>query len=377
VARPPKGAGHVVFQVSIMPISVRLMCLLGVTLASTLAQATDPSEPVAVAGNQVVSRSEMLAALRNQLRQLEIQTYELKRKALDEMINEKLLEMEARTQGVSAEELVRREADSKLSPVTETELMAYYFGQAERLNLPFDEVKEQLEHTLQQIKLQQERQAFVRRLREKYPVTILIRPPTTSIPLDTSRAKGKADAPVTLVEFSDFQCGFCRNASTTVKEIAQKYSSDVRVIFRDFPLRTMHPQAWMAAEASRCAADQGKFWEYHDLLFANQNNLDRIGLLTQASKLNLDQKAFETCLDSRKHNTDVARDVKDGTDAGLTGTPGFFVNGVFLNGALPAAAFEKAVEDELSYIRYRNACRTGDNSCQVAAPPGEKALKNL
>jgi hypothetical protein len=137
----------------------------------------------------------------------------------------------------------------------------------------------------------QARQAYARTLREKAQVLVLLRTPAASFAVDDTRTKGRPEAPITIVEFSDFQCPFCKNASTTVGHLAEKYGEDVRLAFRDVPLRHLYPHAQIAAGASRCAADQGRFWDYHDLLFANQDRLDRNGLLAHAATLNLDNSA--------------------------------------------------------------------------------------
>ncbi len=134
-----------------------------------------------------------------------------------------------------------------------------------------------------------------------------------------------------------------------------KYDGKVRLAYRDFPLQQIHPQAQMAAEASRCAAEQGKFWEYHDLLFANFGKLDKAALLEHARGLPLDEGRFESCLSSGKYKAEMQREGREGTAAGVNGTPAFFVNGVFLNGAQPAAAFEKVIDEELAAAERRGS----------------------
>ena len=127
-----------------------------------------------------------------------------------------------------------------------------------------------------------------------------------------------------------------------------KYEGRVSLAYRDLPLRDIHPQAQMAAEASRCAGEQGKFWEYHDLLFENPNKLNREGLVEQARSLKLDEKQFDSCLSSGKYKAQVEHDRQLGMRAGLTGTPGFFINGNMLSGNLPQDSFEKVIQSELA-----------------------------
>jgi len=133
-----------------------------------------------------------------------------------------------------------------------------------------------------------------------------------------------------------------------LNELLAKYDGKIRLAYRDFPLREIHAQAQSAAEASRCAGEQGKFWEYHDLLFAKPGKFDKPSLLEHARSLKLDEKLFESCLSGGKYKADVEKDAGEGTAAGVNGTPAFFVNGVFLSGAQPAAAFEKVIDDELA-----------------------------
>ena len=156
-----------------------------------------------------------------------------------------------------------------------------------------------------------------------------------------------------IVEFSDFQCPFCRKVQSTLKNLLEKYQGQVSLAYRDFPLRGRHSQAELAAEASRCAAEQGKFWEYHDLLFANGDKLSRAGAAEMAQSLNLDEKQFDACLASDKYTKQIEQDLQDGIRAGVEGTPGIFINGILLSGAQPEAAFEKIIRAQLEAPREK------------------------
>ncbi len=133
-----------------------------------------------------------------------------------------------------------------------------------------------------------------------------------------------------------------------MKNLLAKYEGRVSLTYRDLPLRDIHPQAQLAAEASRCAVEQGKFWEFHDLMFANQNKLDRPGLDELAHDLKLDEKQFDSCLTSGKYQAQIEEDRLLGLRAGVSGTPGFFINGNMLSGNLPQDSFEKIIEAELA-----------------------------
>jgi protein-disulfide isomerase len=149
------------------------------------------------------------------------------------------------------------------------------------------------------------------------------------------------------VEFSDFECPYCGSAHDTVEQVMNSYAGKVRLVYRQFPL-SFHPHAAKAAEASLCAADQGKFWEYHDVLFKNQKKLEPTELKAHASEVGLDGQKFGQCLDSGDKKKAVDADQQAGLAAGVGGTPAFFINGIFLNGAQPIDEFKKVIDAELA-----------------------------
>jgi len=168
---------------------------------------------------------------------------------------------------------------------------------------------------------------------------------------DDDPVRGDSNAKVTIVEFSDFQCPFCAKAYPTVKQTLETYSGKVRLVYRDFPLSSTHPLAQKAAEASECAEEQGKFWEYHDKLFESQAEWAGKGaeqFKKYAQDLGLDAEKFNACLDSDKYREEVLKDLGDGQKLGVTGTPTFFINGKMLVGAQPFEAFKQIIEEELS-----------------------------
>ena len=159
---------------------------------------------------------------------------------------------------------------------------------------------------------------------------------------------GSASAPVTLIEFSDFQCPFCQRVAPTLKQVKEKYGDKLRVVWKDFPLTQIHPQAFKAGEAGHCAADQGKFWEYHDRLFANQQALQPTDLKKYATDLGLDANAFNTCLDSSRYGERVRDGVAEGSRLGVNSTPTIYINGRVLSGAQPFETFVTMIDEELS-----------------------------
>lgn len=166
---------------------------------------------------------------------------------------------------------------------------------------------------------------------------------------DDDAVKGDPDAPVEIVEFSDFQCPYCaRFWSDTLPSIQSEYidTGKVKLIHRDFPL-SFHSEAQKAAEAAECAGEQGKYYEYHDILYGNQDQLSVSYLKQHAADLGLDTEAFNDCLDSGEMEDEVAQDMADGSAAGVTGTPAFFVNGIKVVGAQPFSVFKEVIDSEL------------------------------
>lgn len=167
---------------------------------------------------------------------------------------------------------------------------------------------------------------------------------------DDDPVKGKADAKVTIIEFSDFQCPFCaRFWKDTLPQIQKEYidTGKARLIYRDYPLG-FHPNAKPAAIAAECADEQGKFWQLHDKIFQNQAALSPESLKTWAKDVGLDVKKFDDCFDNQKTAAEVDKDFADGQAAGVQGTPAFFVNGRFISGAQPFSAFKAAIDAELA-----------------------------
>ena len=319
--------------------------------------APDPNftDPVAIVGGQPVSEQELLDALGPQkVMQLRTQEYETKSAALESLIRLKLVQAEAKKRGISAEKLVEQEVESKVAEPTDGEVEAYFLGQ-NREGTRLEDVKEQVRNALKQFKLLRARRAYADSLRASIDVEIMLRPPNVNVSYDPARVRGNPNAPVTIVEFSDFQCPFCKKSESTLQDLLTKYGSRIKIAYLDFPLSEIHPQAQTAAEAARCAGEQSKFWEYHDALYADQSKLGGADLITHAAELNLDVKPFQACLESGKFKSKIAADLEQGTKVGVAGTPGFFVNGVFLSGAQPMAEFEKIIDGQLALLGTRSS----------------------
>lgn len=311
------------------------------------ANTATPKQPVATVAGQPIYDDDLLPTVQGQLLPLRNQEYEIKKRALDNLIEQKLLEKAAKKNSTTTEKLLAQEVDAKVQEPSDAEVEAYYLAQKDRLNRPLDEVKGQLRQSLKQAKIQQARQDYLKSLRKDAAVVVLLTPPKIQVGYDPKRLRGNPKAPVMIVEFSDYQCPYCHQVEPVIKDLLAKYGDKVSLSYRDLPLRQIHPQAQMAAEASRCAEEQGKFWEYHDTLFT-ASKLDHDALLDYARTLKLDDKQFDSCLTSEKYKAEIDQDLREGMQAGINGTPGFFINGVALSGSQPKESFARIIDEELA-----------------------------
>ena len=204
---------------------------------------------------------------------------------------------------------------------------------------------------IKQQKMQGELMAYYEKLKKDQKVEVTL-PPYLPAKKDVEAkgpTKGPSDAPITIVEFSDFECPYCIQAEKTVADFLAAYPGKIRLVYRDYPL-PMHPLAPKAAEASQCAEAQGKYWQMHDALFGAKGKLEVAALKKYAREVGLDGGKFDTCLDSGEKDKVVAEHKKAGDAAGVNSTPAFFVNGRLLLGALPLEEFKAVVDAELTAI---------------------------
>jgi protein-disulfide isomerase len=267
--------------------------------------------------------------------------------AVERLIEEKLLQAEATRQKISMDELLAKEIKQKVQEPTKEEIDSFYEANQQRINKPKEEIAAKISDYLKKQKESEVRQAFIEKLEKEHKVVRSLEPLRFNVDVKGSPSIGPAAAPVVLVLFSDFQCPYCKGMSATLKEVTQKYGEKVRLVFRQFPLTNIHPFAQGAAEASLCAAAQGRFWEMHDLLFQNQKSLSAKDLKSHAEKLGLDTAAFNACVDSKRFAPQVKEDLKAGASAGTDGTPALYVNGRFLNGNRPFEQIAEIIDEEL------------------------------
>ena len=309
------------------------------------AENQEKQAPVATVNGTPISEADLKIGAK--LMQLEQDAYQARLEALEEVISERLLSQEAQKNNTTVEELLNQHVESKLSDPSSAEVEVFYERQKARINRPLEEVRPQLEQFLKEMKRQEVRAAYLTGLREGSEVKILLAAPRSPVESGESPQRGPSDAPITIVEFSDFQCPFCKRAQSTLAEVQEKYPGQVKFVYKDLPLREIHPQAQSAAEAAHCAGDQGKYWEYHGALFAAPQ-VTEASLPEIATSLQLDMTAFQECLDSRKHQAKVDAAFAQGMEVGAASTPTFFVNGILLRGSQPIESFSKVIDAELA-----------------------------
>jgi protein-disulfide isomerase len=287
--------------------------------------------------------------IRAQMMELRAREYQLRSQALDALVAQALIEKEAQVRGVTTEALYHSEVEAR-AVVTEAEAKAYYEANKARMGTTSEaDALRQIQAGLSKQRETERRAAFARELRAKYEVKVLLEPYRVPVEIGTAPVRGNPKAPVTIVEFSDFQCPYCHRARPAVKRVREVYGDQVRFVFRHFPL-DFHAQAEKAGEAAACAGDQGKFWEMHDLLWASPGKLQVADLKAHAETLGLDTAAFNQCLDSGRRDGLVEADLEAGKSYGVSGTPAFFVNGRSLVGAQPFEAFAQVIDDELQRL---------------------------
>jgi len=302
---------------------------------------------VAKVNGEAITFAELDQEAAAKLVRLKSQAYDIRKQTLDQLIDDRILAAEATKRGITKEELVKAEVTDKLGEISDADAKAYFDKNPPRGNVDFEQIKDRVKSFMQRQQEQELRTALIGGLRENAGVEVMLEPLRFDVSWDDDDPiYGKADAPVAIVEFSDFQCPYCSRVNPTLEKVKAEYGDKIALIFRDYPL-PMHPEAPKAAEAASCANDQGKFWEMHDMLFENQRALKIADLKGYGAKLELDTAAFDKCLDDGKYGDDVKKDMADASAAGVTGTPAFFINGRFLNGARPYEQFKEAIDAEL------------------------------
>jgi protein-disulfide isomerase len=319
-------------------------------------QSTSPQAPqtvLATIGNEKITMAELRTRAADQLDILETQYQRAKSRiiqsALDSLIRDRIWDAEATKTGKSVDSLIAAEAAPSGLVPSDADISAWYQANQSRTGgRTLQELRPQIADFLTRERRAAATKKLEERLRTELRVAVVYRPFRLQFDNEKAPTLGKSEAPVTLVEFSDFQCPFCQAAAPTLKQVEQKFGDKVRIVYRQYPLTSLHPFAFKAAEASLCANEQGMFWQMHDAMFADQKKLSVSDLKQTARRLGMNGKSFDGCLDSGRYVEQVQNDQKEGSRIGVTGTPAMFINGVSVDGgAVPYSVLEAAIQKEL------------------------------
>ena len=334
-----------------------------------LPQPVSPSEVIGRIGAEPVTAAQVMAqgseAFANDLKDYELSLHQIELRhresqhqllqtGLDALLDHRALALEAQGRGTSEDAVL---AELKVPEVTEAEMREFYESRKALTTQTFDELRPQIEQRLRSEHMTLAHRAFYDALRAKHEVVAMLLPYRLAVAA-LGPARGNPGAPVTIVEFADFQCPFCRAAEHTLNSVLANHQSDVRLVFRNMPLQAVHPNAEVAARAGVCAESQGKFWEMHDAMFDQQDALAQPQLERTAGRLGLKLMAFDACMTDPRTLERVKRDAALAAELNINSAPFFFINGRPLHGSLPAEQFESVIADELQ--------RSGSATVQAA-----------
>lgn len=346
-------------------LTVLALAVVSAIAPQALAQTEPPSagslDAVAEGNDLRITKAELAESIAARAAQLEEQIYELQRQQLDELIGTRLIEAEARRRGLTSEQLLALEVTARVATVSDNDVEAFIQANRERMPPDVAAARPQVRAYLERTRAAAAREAFVAPLRQRADVRILLTPPAqyrATLELANAPVKGPASATVTIVEFADFNCPYCRSVQSTLEQLLARYPSDVRLVFKHFPLDAIHPTAREAAAASWCAHQQGMFWAFHDAYYAaGASNPNSIDLREVAKRAGLALDLWQGCVISGHGSAGVQADIEQGAHCGVSGTPAFFINGRPLSGALPLEVFSNIVEEELASTRKSEPSR--------------------
>jgi protein-disulfide isomerase len=306
------------------------------------------STPVVRYAGKTVTVKDIDATIASQLKQLDKQKLELRQQTGEQLAIQAMVKDEATKAGSNEEAWLKANIDGKLPTPDDAAIKKVFEENKDKMppGSTIESMREQIVGFLNQDARRTAALKLFEDLKAKNKYEMLLEEPRVTVAA-TGPAKGPADAKITIVEFSDFECPYCSKAEESVTEVMDHYAGKVRVVYRYFPL-SFHPHAQKAAEAAACADEQGKFWEMHKTLFANQQKLAVEDLKAHAATVGLDAAKFAECLDKDSMKAKVDGDQKAGAEAGVNGTPAFFINGRVISGAQPFAEFEKIINAELA-----------------------------
>jgi len=320
----------------------RILCLICLLRLTAFAQ--EPDAVVATVNGAEISLKQVDETVLSAIYPLQQQLYAIRKVALDNLITARLLEAEARSQGVSIEELRERLTRGEIK-VTRTQVEEAYAQNASFFaSMSPDEARERLRLDLENQMRMRHYRAGIEELRRKWPVLLKLPAPPRELD-DGSPVKGAAKATVTIVEFSDFECPFCAQVQDTLRQIMERYGGEVRLVFKHLPSEG-HRNSLAAARAAYCAGEQDRFWQFHDALFASRNLSPEV-LVEIGARLGLGREKFAACLSAEASRATVIRDIELARRYRIDSTPSFLINGKLVKGALTFAEFQSLIEREL------------------------------
>lgn len=335
----------------------RGLLIAGLLAAVSLAGMQQNAKVVATVSGENITEQQMMQAAAADLARLDANrpqpqsAYERAKletqwRALNSLIEDKLLTLEAAKNRMTREELINAEIESNVGTPSPAEVEQFYEANKAQIPIPKAEALPQVRQYMIDSSRRRYRDMLVSNMKRNFKVTTFLDPLRTDVATAGSPSRGPANAPVTIVEFADFECPFCGAFYPTLKQVEKNYADKVRLVYRQFPLTTIHPNAQKAAEASLCANEQRRFWDFYDALFSDQSRLDVSSLKQRAQALGLNVSAFNTCLDSGSQAAAVQKDSDEGRKIGVNGTPTVFINGRLLGGR-SYADVQEVIEDEL------------------------------
>ncbi len=321
--------------------------------------AMSPNTVVAEVDGVKITAGELEQKQADSLFQAKNAYYSVERNILLQVVDEMLLKKQAEKEGVTVEQLFDRHVKSKLPKDPSDEAMRVYYEGVDTKE-PYEAMRGRILESIRNNRLEKAKAAYMASLRAEANVLITLPAPRAEIDLTNTPILGAKNAPVMFVEFADYECPLCQQAAPILQKIEADYKGKVAFAFKETPL-PMHAHAEKAAEAAQCAGVQGKYWEYHDALFATQK-VDIPDLKQHARDLKLDTASFDKCLDSGQEAAAVQAQLADSQKLSLQGTPTFFINGRMLSGIQSYDVLKKALDQELAVAQ-----RAHDNAVATTA----------
>jgi len=332
-----------------IPKSISGLKPLILLLVTGLLIATASAEPAAVIGETTITYQALEQHVKGQLLRLEQERYEILRAGLYELIGDQLIALAAEAKDQTSEQFLADEVESKAAQPDSAQIQEVYNSNKKHFaDTPIDEaIQEVTEYLVGQSKQRRYREVLAA-LEEQYAPRVSLRPPVLEVGTGGRPSLGDASAPITLIEFSDYECHYCRTAEPVIREVLEAYGDKVHFVYRDYPL-DFHANARPAAQAARCAEQQGQFWAYHEKLMASED-LHQEQYQAIADEVGIERAKFDACLTSDDFSEAIDRDIADGEAVGVSGTPAFFINGRMISGAQPFARFKELIDEELERI---------------------------